>query len=197
RRKAREHILVRIGARQRPDHDEGEQRDQRQAQDDAELFGGHREHEISMAVRQAAFCNPLAGSEAEPAAVPECLHRHVDLKDVAGISGRLVDSANSHAAITTKAGLADSEAWMLTPSNVIQRREPFTSAPKASVATIKRMLTTKTSSARRRICFGDRNDTAISTMKDASRNSTCRPKKWKGSSPIRVATGGLAASHRM
>ena len=48
--------------------------------------------------------------------------------DVAGISGRLVDSANSHAAITTKAGFADSEAWMLTPSSVIQRREPFTSA---------------------------------------------------------------------
>ena len=47
--------------------------------------------------------------------------------DVAGISGRLVDSANSHAAITTKAGLADSEAWMLTPSSVIQRRDPFTS----------------------------------------------------------------------
>ncbi len=32
--------------------------------------------------------------------------------DVAGISGRFVDSANSHAAITTKAGLADSEAWI-------------------------------------------------------------------------------------
>ena len=117
--------------------------------------------------------------------------------DVAGISGRLVDSANSHAAITTKAGLADSEAWMLTPSSVIQRRDPFTSAPNASVATIRMIETTNTSSARRRICLGDRNDTPISTMKDGSRNSTCRPKKWKGSSPIRVATGGLAASDRM
>ena len=56
--------------------------------------------------------------------------------EVAGISGRLVDSANSHAAITTKAGLADSEAWMLTPISVIQRREPFTSGPNTSVATI-------------------------------------------------------------
>ena len=56
--------------------------------------------------------------------------------EVAGISGRLVDSANSQAATTTKAGLADSEAWMLTPSSVIQRREPFTSAPNSSVATI-------------------------------------------------------------
>ena len=56
--------------------------------------------------------------------------------EVAGISGRFVDSANSQAAITTKAGFADSEAWMLTPSSVIQRREPFTSGPNSSVATI-------------------------------------------------------------
>ena len=49
----------------------------------------------------------------------------------------------------------------------------------------------------RRICLGDRNDTPIRTMKDGSRNNTCRLKKWKGSSPIRVATGGLAASDRM
>jgi hypothetical protein len=86
---------------------------------------------------------------------------------------------------------------MLTPSSVIQRREPFTSAPNISVATIRTMLATNTSSARRRICLGDRNDTPISTMKDGSRNSTCRPKKWNGSSPIRVATGGLAASDRI
>ena len=51
---------------------------------------------------------------------------------VAGISGRLVNSANSHAAITTKAGLANSEAWILTPSRVIQRREPLTSARTAA-----------------------------------------------------------------
>jgi hypothetical protein len=117
--------------------------------------------------------------------------------EVAGISGRLVDSANSHAAITTKAGLADSEAWMLRPSSVIQRREPFTSAPNASVATIRMMLATKTSNARRRICLGDRNDTPISTIKDGTRNNICRLKKWKGSSPILVATGGLAASDRI
>ena len=59
--------------------------------------------------------------------------------EVAGISGRLVDSANSHAASTTKAGLADSEAWMLTPIRVIQRREPLTSGPISSVATISTM----------------------------------------------------------
>ena len=117
--------------------------------------------------------------------------------EVAGISGRPVDSANSHAASTTKAGLADSEAWMLTPSSVIQRREPFTSGPTSSVATISAIEIANTISALRRICRGDRNDTAIITMNDGSRNSTCRLKKWNGSSPIRVATGGLAASDRM
>jgi hypothetical protein len=34
-------------------------------------------------------------------------------------------------------------------------------------------------------------------MKAGSRNITCRPKKWNGSSPMRVATGGLAASDRI
>ena len=117
--------------------------------------------------------------------------------EVAGISGRRADSANSHAASTTKAGLADSEAWMLTPIRVIQRREPLTSGPISSVATISAIETANTISAVRRICRGDRNDTPISTMKDGSRNSTWRLKKWNGSSPIRVATGGLAASDRM
>ena len=86
---------------------------------------------------------------------------------------------------------------MLRPINVIQRREPLTSGPSSSVATISAIETANTSSADRRICRGDMNDTAISTMKDGSRNRMCRLKKWKGSSPIRVATGGLAASDRM
>ena len=67
--------------------------------------------------------------------------------EVAGISGRLVNSANSHAASTTKAGLADSEAWMLTPISVIQRREPLTSGPNSSVATISAIETANTNSA--------------------------------------------------
>ena len=75
---------LRIGAQQRADHDEGEQRDQRQAQDDAEFFGRDREHEVGMAVRQAAFGDAFAGAEAEPAAVPERFHRGVDLKGIAG-----------------------------------------------------------------------------------------------------------------
>ena len=59
--------------------------------------------------------------------------------EVAGISGRRADSANSHAATTTKAGFAASDAWMLTPISVIHRREPLTSGPIRSVATIKAM----------------------------------------------------------
>ena len=81
--------------------------------------------------------------------------------EVAGISGRRADSANSHAASTTKAGLADSEAWMLTPIRVIQRRAPLTSGPISSVATISTIETANTISALRRICRGDRNDTPI------------------------------------
>ena len=91
----------------------------------------------------------------------------------------------------------NSEAWMLTPISVIQRREPLTSGPINSVATISAIETANTISAVRRIWRGDMKDTPISTMKDGSRNSTWRLKKWNGSSPILVATGGLAASERM
>src|SRR6201999_2506463 len=108
----------------------------------------------------------------------------------AGISGRLVDSANSHAAITTNDGFAISDAWMLTPISVIQRREPFTSGPTASVTTIRAMLIAKMISAERRIARGERNDTPSSTMKDGARNITWRLKKWKGSRLMRVATDG-------
>ena len=89
--------------------------------------------------------------------------------EVAGISGRRADSANSHAASTTKAGLADSEAWMLMPISVIQRRDPLTSGPTSSVATISTTETANTISAARRICRGDRKETPISTTIDGSR----------------------------
>ena len=59
---------------------------------------------------------------------------------------------------------------MLTPSSVIQRREPFTSGPNNSVAMISATEIANTISALRRICRGDRNDTAIITMNDGSRN---------------------------
>ena len=86
---------------------------------------------------------------------------------------------------------------MLTPINVIQRRDPFTSGPIASVSTIRTILIANTISAPRLIARGDMKETPINTMKEGSRNITWRLKKWKGSSPIRVATGGLAASDRM
>ena len=92
--------------------------------------------------------------------------------EVAGISGLRADSENSHAASTTKAGFADSEAWMLTPRIVIQRFAPLTSGPNPSVATINTMLSANTISAERRIWRGDRNDTPIITTIDGSRNST-------------------------
>ena len=117
--------------------------------------------------------------------------------ELAGISGRRADSENSQAASTTNAGLADSEAWILTPRMVIQRREPFTSGPNSSVAMISATETANTTSALRLIWRGDRNDTPISTMNDGSRNMTWRLKKWNESSPIRVATGGDAASDRI
>ena len=66
----------------------------------------------------------------------------------------------------------------------------LTSGPNSSVATISTIETANTISAVRRICRGDRNEIAISTKKAGSRNSTCRLKKWNGSSPMRVATGG-------
>ena len=58
---------------------------------------------------------------------------------------------------------------MLTPISVIQRREPFTSGPINSVATIRATLTANTISAVRRIWRGDRKDTPIITTKDGSR----------------------------
>ena len=70
---------------------------------------------------------------------------------LAGISGRRALSANSHEIRITKAGLTNSEGWMLTPASTIQRRAPLTSAPKTSVAATSARLTMKTTSAMRRI----------------------------------------------
>jgi hypothetical protein len=76
----------------------------------------------------------------------------------AGISGLRVDSANSQATRITKAGLTNSDGWMLTPRSTIQRRAPFTSAPKCSVAASSSTETTKTKSESRRTWRGDRYD---------------------------------------
>ena len=56
----------------------------------------------------------------------------------AGMSGLRADSANSQEVRTTKAGLRNSDGWMLTPASTIQRRAPLTSAPNTSVAAVKR-----------------------------------------------------------
>ena len=116
-------------------------------------------------------------------------------KVLAGISGRRPDSPNSQAIRTTKAGLRNSDGCTLTPRITSQRRAPLISAPKNGVTATSTRLTTKTTSASWRISRGDRNEVAIRTATAGMRNSTWRLTKWNGSSPMRAATGGLAARH--
>ena len=70
---------------------------------------------------------------------------------LAGISGRRADSPNNHATRITKDGLRNSDGCRLTPSTVIQRRAPLTSAPNTRVAATRTMLSANTTSAIRRI----------------------------------------------
>ena len=79
---------------------------------------------------------------------------------LAGMSGRLADSPNSQAIRMTKAGLRNSDGWMLTPNRISQRRAPLISAPKIGVAATMTRLTANTTSDSRRIWRGLRNDTA-------------------------------------
>ena len=74
---------------------------------------------------------------------------------LAGMSGLRADSANSQAIRITKAGLTNSDGWMLTPSSTIQRRAPLISVPNTSVPASSTMLTANTTSASRRIWCGD------------------------------------------
>ncbi len=91
---------------------------------------------------------------------------------LAGISGRFADSPNSQAIRTTKAGLRNSDGWMLTPRITSQRRAPLISAPKYGVAATRTRLTTNTISETCRISRGDRKEVAISTPAAGMRNST-------------------------
>ena len=116
---------------------------------------------------------------------------------LAGISGRRVDSANSQAIRTTKAGLRNSEGCTLTPNRTSQRRAPLISAPKNGVTATSRRLIRNTTSATRRICRGERNEVTSSTTTVGARNRMWRLTKWKASRLSRAATGGLAASDRM
>ncbi len=82
---------------------------------------------------------------------------------LAGISGRRADSPNSQAIRMTKAGLRNSDGWMLTPRMTSQRRAPLTSAPNTSVASTSARLTMNMASATRRISRGGRNEVTSST----------------------------------
>ena len=79
----------------------------------------------------------------------------------------LPPSVKAQAASTTKAGLMNSDGC----SPKIQRREPFTSAPNSSAATISVMLTRNSTSAARRTWRGDRNDVATSRIAVGPSNS--------------------------
>ena len=59
-------------------------------------------------------------------------------------------SENSQAPITAKAGLTNSEGWMVCPAAEIQRRAPLTSTPSLSVSQSSTMLTISTPSAAKR-----------------------------------------------
>ena len=80
-------------------------------------------------------------------------------KAFAGMSGRLADSPNSQATMMTKAGLRNSDGWMLTPSSTSQRRAPLISGPKYGVAATMIRLTANTSSEAGGSGAGLRNDT--------------------------------------
>ena len=60
--------------------------------------------------------------------------------------------------------MRNSDGWMLMPRSTIQRRAPFTSAPKNSVATTIMKLMTKTTSATRRSWRGVNIEVTSMTM---------------------------------
>ena len=72
-----------VGALQPAQGDEAEQTEQRDARDQAELLGDHREHEVAVSVRQQIFDAPLAGTAAEPGGAAHCLERMADLVVIA------------------------------------------------------------------------------------------------------------------
>ena len=73
-----------FGALQPAQGDEAEQTEQRDARDQAELLGDHREHEVAVSIRQQILDAPLAGTAAEPGGAAHCLERVADLVVIAG-----------------------------------------------------------------------------------------------------------------
>ena len=110
------------------------------------------------------------------------------------MSVRRPPSENAQAARITKAGLRNSDGWIATPASEIQRRAPFTSAPKSSVATTSAMPTTIDAAAPRAAhAAARRSSRSASPRRPAAGTSTCRLTKWKVDRPSRSATGGLPA----
>ena len=72
-----------------------EQRDQHEAEHDAEFLGRDREDEVGVAVGQDALHRALARPAAEPAAAHEGFDRVVDLEGVAG--GRIEEAVDARA----------------------------------------------------------------------------------------------------
>ncbi len=65
---------------------------------------------------------------------------------------------------TANAGLRNSDGWTETPATYSQRRAPFTSAPKNSVATVAAKAIRKNAKADRRTPCGDISEVTSITM---------------------------------
>ncbi len=78
---------------QRADDNEGKQRDQNEAEHDAEFLRRHRKDEIGVAFGQDALDGAFAGAAAEPAAADEGFGRDVDVVAVA--RGRIKEAVDA------------------------------------------------------------------------------------------------------
>jgi muconolactone delta-isomerase len=110
-----------------------------------------------------------------------------------GISGWRACSAKSHAQITTKAGLRNSDGWTETPRSEIQRRAPLTSTPMKSTSTMATRDPASMTSASLRMLRGDRKETPSMAPTAGSMKTIWRSTKWNSDRPMRSATAGLAA----
>ena len=98
---------LRMARAQRADDDEGEQRDQRQAERDAEFLRRHREDEVGVALGQHALDRALARASAEPAAAHEAFGRDVDVE---GVAGRRIEEVLDAARDVRHGEIGDGEA---------------------------------------------------------------------------------------
>ena len=101
---------------------------------------------------------PRSGSATSSAAV---MMRSTTASILPGTSGRRLPSAKSHAVMTMKAGLMNSEGWIDMPARKSQRREPLISSPTNSTRIISARQTKSRSSAARRTWRGVRKESPI------------------------------------